>query len=401
MKRVLLCTVGLSMLLCACSDNASTGAADSDSTVQTANDSTASQNSEPSNSEVSGGNFDLLEHIEATPSIALLYEMSEHKVLICTEQDKAYSVYTVDTESGARSEAIICDMIPQCEKNGFWTLTVSDSPDAMIIQQSWLPNLSFSEAKVYDYDMKEMETISLPNGINAVGFDIDIASERLVYSATELADENTYVDRLIMTDLAFENAEIICETPLPQASVLLGLDTLHICEDEIIFLGGYIPKPEAQSVRAYGSLPFDTGVPEYVYRSDTCGFALASYENGAYVYESDYPSGAVSSGQCIKKQDGQTTALTLQNTMESLNVYASENGAYFATAMTGNNEDGSVIIRISVYASNGELVNTFDTSFAVGESQNVHAVYVLEEAHTVYMKTLSAGTGEHWYQFEF
>ncbi len=404
MKRIFAGILSLSVLLCSCSNPEIITQDDltsHNSTRQSDSESAISQYEETQSSENNNNiKFSFDEYLQTVSSVVLLYEISDSQVLICTERNGKYPVHIVDTKNAEQSEEIICDIIPQCESNGFWTLMENDNENAMTIS-NFISADTFSQATIYNYNLEESETISLLNGINADGFDIDIESEQIAYSLTQLTDEETYTYRLNVTDFSFENTETLYETPLAQAPVLAGMDTLHICNDVIIFLGGYSSDLNAQSVRAYGSIAFDTFVPEYVYRADSYGYALANYKNGAYIYECDYPFGVVSSGQCIKIQDAQTNTITLQNTMESLNLYTSKNGEYFATAMTGNNQDGSVIIRISVYSSDGGIIDTFDISFESEEMQSIASVYVFEENRTVYLKTQFAGGGDCWYEFLF
>lgn len=395
MKKTYLYALALCLALCGCYNSKSTSSNKTDNSENIINETSAFQ----SDNRLEESEISLLEHIKAIPSIVLCYEITDSKFLICTENNNKYSVYTIDTISGIKSEEIICDVIPQCENSGFWTL-IANNNDGMTISSAMSED-KFCEAQIYDYNMNNVATIPLLNSINADGFDVDIDSKRVVYSLNEQTNDGNYVYRLNMTDYSFANHKTIYETALANSPILAGMDTLHICDNEIIFLGGYSSNTNSQSVRSYGKVPINTGNPKYTYRNDSYGYAVSVYENGAYIYECDYPYGVVSSGKCINIQNGTEYEISLENTMESLNISASKNGSYFTTAITGKNQNDSTLIRITVYGADGNIIKFFDIEYESGKNESIDSVYLFEENKTVYLKTLSAGGNENWYEFAF
>lgn len=401
MKKMFFCAA-MGILLCACADSSSSA-----EVTQTEEQTTLSQPIETNavtTNESSVTPISLAEYLNALPSdtyIPLLREISADTTLICEAADDRYAVYTYDSETGEKSETRLCDTLPQCGKGGFWVLTASTEPDAASMRSAvtLLDTNTYSRAQIIGFDLQEIQSFDLPKGFRADSFDIETETGRVTYSETVQQADGAFVYRIALSDNALADAQIILETPLTKNEV--NLYQTKLIGNRIAFSGGYLSSPSAQSKPAFGWLNVNTGSFTYEYRRDGYDYATQFCDSGAYVFDAGYPYGTAPTGAVFRLVNGESQSLCVQNAMESLRVYPSAGGAYYATVLEGTNEDGSDIDRISVYDSSGSPVKSFDLSFANDGRYYVDSVFVFEHTRTVCAQTVHAGVGGEWYHFAF
>lgn len=398
MKKMIFCAA-MGIFLCACAD--SSGSAEISQTAQQTTETqpiettgtTAEKTPEP---------VSLADYLNALPAdtyIPLLREISADTTLICEAKNDRYAVYTYDSETGEKSETRLCDTLPQCGKGGFWVLTASTEPDAASMRTAvtLLDTNTYSRAQIIGFDMKEIQSFDLPKGFRADSFDIETETGRVTYSETVQQADGAFVYRIALSDNALADAQIILETPLTKNEV--NLYQTKLIGNRIAFSGGYLSSPSTQSKPAFGWLNVNTGSMTYEYRRDGYDYAVAFCDSGAYVFDAGYPFGTAPTGTVFRLANGESGALRLQNAMESLRVFPSASGAYFATVLEGTNENGADLDRISVYDSAGGFVKSFDINFANDGRHYVDSVFVL--ARTVCVQTVYAEGGGEWYHFDF
>ena len=392
----------MGILLCACADSSSSA-----EVSQTEEQTTLSQPIETNavtTNESSVTPISLAEYLNALPSdtyIPLLREISADTTLICEAADDCYAVYTYDSETGEKSETRLCDTLPQCGKGGFWVLTANTERDAATVRSAvtMLETNTYSQAQIIGYDMQELQTVKFPAGLRAESFDIETETGRIAWAATVQQPDGTFVYRIALTENAFADMQTILETPLTKNEV--NLFQTKLIGNRIAFSGGYLSSPSAQSKPAFGWVNVNTGSITYEYRRDGYDYATQFCDSGAYVFDAGYPYGTAPTGAVFRLVNGENQSLSVQNAMESLRVYPSGGGAYYATVLEGTNEDGSDIDRISIYDSSGSPVKSFDLSFANDGRYFVDSVFVFEHTRTVCAQTVHAGVGGEWYHFAF
>lgn len=404
MKKAILCAAAMSILLCACSDSSNGSVAEISATPEQTTVSQPAETTSDTTSEPDTLPVILAEYLNALPAdtyITFLREISADCTLICEAANDRYAVYTYDAKTGTQSEARLCDTLPQCGKGDFWVLTANTGQDAASVRSAvtMLDTDTYSQALVIGYDMQEIGTIPLPNGFIAESFDIETDTGRLAYSATVQQADDSFVYRIVLTNSDFADEQVVFETPLMQNE--LSLYQTKLIGDRIAFSGGCMSSANAQSKPAYGWLNADTGAFTYESRSDGYDYAVTFCDAGAYVFDAGYPYGTAPTGTVFRLANGEIVSLRLQNAMESLRVYPSAGGEYFATVLEGINEDGSDLARISVYDTAGSLVKSFDLSFANDGRHYVDSLFVFEQTRTVYAQTVHAGVGSEWYHFQF
>lgn len=402
MKKALF-AAALSLLLCACADSQSSTVPDTTSTVQTTELTTAFQ---PENTTVGpqAEPVSLLDYLNGSDCgwVPFLRELSADRTLICEGVNKHYSVYTYDTKTGEKSGTLDCDTMPVCDRDGFWTLTAATDADAAVIHRpsTMLDTSTWSEALVYNYDLQQTHAIALPKGLRTEGFDIETATAQICWSLTEQDADGTLMYRLKSADGSFADSKTVCEQSLQK-----GESNQHhlfeIVGDRLIFKGGYSSSPNVQTKPAFGWLSLSEGHGPAEHRKDGCDYGIAFFDSGAYVFDANYPPNLEPSGRCTRIADGESNTIPLKSKQESLHVYPSAAGGYFATAMKGQNPDGSDISRITVYGAYGDLLNTFDIPFANDGRHYTEAVYVFDFTRTVYVQTIHAGVDDFWYAFRF
>ena len=407
MKKTILCIMVL-FLLCGCTDS-SQSAVMTESTVpecETAplhTEAESSIHSEAADSASDETKINFQDYLNQQNSIYSLREISNDKVMIVKGSEAGYTAYMLNLKDGSETQPVLCDTAPACDAGGFWILKAGTNENGMRIKTEFALDGSkkYIEAIVYDYDMNKKHTWALPDGVSAESFDIETSTLKICYTETQQTADGAWVWSVKITEDDFHSAKTVFEQPANQAKSLGGFFRLGLFGDEVVFKGGFLKKQNTATEPAFGRMSVANGIPEYEYRDDGYDYEVTYFDHGAFIFDAGYPYRVTPSGTCRRICDTKTDVLTLQNAMESLELYPSNSGGCFATVLRGSNEDGSDIIRVTVYSAAGEILKTFDQSFPADGKYTLWKLYVFEESRTVYMHVAKSGTDTLWYSFSF